>query len=212
MSFVEVNQMTGMPVSDENVNCGLELRNLLSSAHSDALQFAAQEIGFEKTCAAVTEMLCGLGLCDDVVGAAMESLEAERKRLQEAERQAENVKPNVRCRFRARSCNGLLRSQDMSKQSVMLITQIWISTPVDYLKVGDKLKEELVATLLSTEGVIEVEHHSEINVRCAVTSESDAEFFCELAAIRSRVETVFRSYHVWPDEVTKPSSGASLSM
>ena len=80
----------------------------------------------------------------------------------------------------------------------MPVTQIWFSTPVDYLKVGDKHKEALIDALLKTDGVCEVEHYSEFNIRCDMKSDSDEGMLAEISAIRSKVECVFKSFNVWP--------------
>lgn len=85
--------------------------------------------------------------------------------------------------------------------TVMSISQVWITTPVDYLTVDEGKRDSLIDTLLGTEGVVEVCHYSDIVILCNLESDSDAEAVMEIAAIRSRIQTVFESFHVWPKQL-----------
>lgn len=78
--FVEVNQMTGMPVADDMVEAGIDTAKTLKAMSSDKLQATAQELGFDKTKFVVAEMLYGL-LPEQAVAVAMDILQAEQNRM-----------------------------------------------------------------------------------------------------------------------------------
>ena len=78
--FVEVNQMTGIPVSDKTILAGQETAQKLATLSADDLQITAQELGFKKTKFVVAEMLHGL-LPEEMVAVTMDSLQAEYDRL-----------------------------------------------------------------------------------------------------------------------------------
>lgn len=85
--------------------------------------------------------------------------------------------------------------------NVMPITQVWISTPVDYLVVDEARRSSLVDALLAIDGVAEVCHYSDIVILCDLKSDSDTEALMELTAMRSKVQCVFESFHVWPNHL-----------
>jgi hypothetical protein len=73
---VEVNQMTGRPVLDEDISRSETVAEQLAACSSDALQLTAQALGFEKSKYVVSELLFGL-LPEEAVAVAMEGLQRE---------------------------------------------------------------------------------------------------------------------------------------
>ena len=73
----------------------------------------------------------------------------------------------------------------------MPVTQIWISTGIASQDIKENKVNCVVDALLDQKGVAEVTYYSDIQVLCNISSETDAELFCEIKAIRSRVQSVF---------------------
>lgn len=83
--------------------------------------------------------------------------------------------------------------------SNIMLEQVWLSTPIDYPSLTKKQQTGLIDALLDIQGVSEVEFYSTISLLCDISACSDAEAFCELAALRSKIQAVFESYKVWPE-------------
>lgn len=81
--FVNVNQMTGMPVSDSTMEKGQKAADVIGNLSASEAQVVAQELGFLRTKIIVSEMLYGL-LPEEAVAVAMDSLQAEFDRMSEA--------------------------------------------------------------------------------------------------------------------------------
>ncbi len=80
---VPVNQMTGIPFTDEVEAAGIETANVLKELCADKLQATAQELGFEKTKFVVAELLFGL-ISEEAVALALEIVQAEHDRMEKA--------------------------------------------------------------------------------------------------------------------------------
>lgn len=87
--FVNVNQLTGIPVSDDQVDQAEHIAQQLQSLSANDVQLVSQQLGYVATLALVSELLHGVGIAEDVVIQALDLFEVEQARVARAELQAQ---------------------------------------------------------------------------------------------------------------------------
>ena len=74
------------------------------------------------------------------------------------------------------------------------MSQVWLSTPIDYLKIQECHRDIIIDSLLDIKDVSEVVHYSEILVLVDITSTTDTEALQQINRVRNDIKEAFKMF------------------
>lgn len=74
------------------------------------------------------------------------------------------------------------------------MSQVWLSTPIDYLKIQECHRDIIIDSLLDIKDVSEVVYYSEILVLVDITSTTDTEALQQINRVRNDIKEAFKMF------------------